>query len=422
MRSESAEIIGGFKMPSETLEHPQRWRTLAFLSIATVLSLTVWFSTNAIAPALEAERGFSRADISWLNIGVQLGFVVGTLIIAASNLADLMNTRKLFAICAVLAGVSNVALVLVPGEFTTALVLRMLSGICLGGVYPPGMKILAGWFRSGRGIAIGTMIAALTLGSGSPHLLRSVFVAEWELTLYISSVMAGLAGGIVYFLVQDGPHDVAARRFNPSYLLHTIKVPATRMVFFGYLGHMWELYAMWAAIPAFLAVIYDTRNLVGESLNLASCITFMVFVAGATGSVLAGDMAERVGRTATTSVAMIISGGAALVIGFLPVNWEVTITIVALIWGASVVADSAQFSTALTELCEEAYRGTALTFQTGMGFLLTIIPIWLVPVLAESVGWGLAFAMLAIGPALGTGAMLRLRSMPESIACAMGKR
>ena len=253
-------------MLTRVKEHPQRWRVLAFLSTATVLSLTVWFSTNAIAPALEAERGFSSSDIAWLTIAIQLGFVLGTLIIAVTNLADLMNTRKLFAISAVLAGVSNVALIFVPGGFASALVLRVLSGVFLGGVYPPGMKILSGWFRSGRGIAIGTMIAALTLGSGSPHLLRSVFVAQWELTLYLSSIMAVLAGGIVYFLVQDGPLDVPAQRFNPSYLLHTLRIPATRMVFFGYLGHMWELYAMWAAIPTFLAAVYGTKNLLETSL------------------------------------------------------------------------------------------------------------------------------------------------------------
>ena len=168
-----------------------------------------------------------------------------------------------------------------------------------------------------------------------------------------------LAGGIVYFLVQNGPLDVPAQRFNPRYLLHTIRVPATRMVFFGYLGHMWELYAMWAAIPVFLGTVYGARNLVGDALDLASLVTFLVFIAGAVASVGAGYLAERFGRTATTSVAMAISGGSALFIGFLPVDWEVIITVVALIWGASVIADSAQFSTALTELCEEAYRGTA---------------------------------------------------------------
>ena len=408
--------------PAGSGENPRRWRTLGLLSLATVMSLTVWFSTNAIAPALQVERGFTATHIAWLTIAVQIGFVLGTLLIAVTNLADLMNTRKLFAICAVLAGVSNVLLIFLPDDLVTSLILRAASGAFLGGVYPPGMKIISGWFRSGRGIAIGTMIGALTLGSGSPHLLRSVFVGQWELTLYISSGLALLAGGIVYFLVDDGPLDVPAPRFNPGFLLQTLRVPATRLVLFGYLGHMWELYAMWAAIPAFLAGVYGTQALAGDSLSLASLVTFMVFVSGAIGCVFAGYVAERWGRTATTSLAMIISGGSALFIGFLPVEWAWLILIVALVWGASVVADSAQFSTALTELTDDAYRGTALTFQTGIGFLLTIVPISLMPLLSARIGWGLTFALLAIGPALGTVAMLRLRAMPESLACASGRR
>ncbi len=422
MDDSRGQILPGPAESATDGEHPKRWRTLGLISIATVFALSVWFSTNAIAPALETARGFSGADIAWLTIAVQLGFVLGTLIIAITNLADLMNTRKLFAICAVLAGASNAALVFVPGGFATALILRLLSGVFLGGVYPPGMKILSGWFRSGRGIAIGTMIGALTLGSGSPHLLRSVFVSQWELTLYLSSILAVVAGAIVYFLVRDGPLDVPAHRFNPRYLIQTLRVRATRMVFFGYLGHMWELYAMWAWISSFLAVVYGTRSLIGESLDLASLVTFRVFVAGAAGCIAAGFFAERYGRTLATSVAMVISGGTALFIGFLPHEWGLVIAVAALVWGASVVADSAQFSTALTELSEDAYRGTALAFQTGLGFLLTIVTIWLVPVLAGYIGWGPAFAMLAIGPILGTAAMLRLRSMSESKAMALGRR
>jgi MFS family permease len=409
-------------MNFEKRQDKRRWSNLVLISLATVLSLSVWFSTNAIAPVLEVERGFTGSDIAWLTIAVQLGFVVGTLLIAFTNLADLMNTRTLFAISAVLSGVSNVALRFAPGGIFSALILRVLCGMFLGGVYPPGMKIVSGWFRSGRGIAIGTMVGALTVGSGSPHLFKSVFVSEWELTLYISSILAVLAGVIAYFLVKDGPFDVPASRFNPRYFLTAMRARSTRMVLFGYLGHQWELYAMWSSIPVFLLGVFGSKSVIGDSLELSSLITFAVFIFGGVACVGAGIIAERIGRTATTSIMMAISGGSALFIGFLPMELGLLISIVALVWGVSVIADSAQFSTALTELSEDTYRGTALTFQTGIGFLVTIPPIWLTPMIADVWGWGPAFAILGVGPIFGITAMLKLRAMPESLACAMGRR
>ncbi len=392
------------------------------MSLATLFSLSVWFSANAIAPALELERGYSQDDLAWLTMGVQLGFVAGTLIIALTNLADLINTRTLFAVCSIMAGVVNVALVFLPQDFTYALVMRILAGAFLGGVYPPGMKIIAGWFRSGRGVAIGAMVGALTIGSGSPHLLSAIFTAQWETTLFVSSALAVVAGGVVYFLVSDGPFDVPAAKFNPKFVVHVVRERASRLVLLGYLGHMWELYAMWAWISTYLLAVFGSRSLAGDSLGLAGLIAFLVFVAGGIGSFAAGWFAERWGRCLVTSAAMFLSGGIALFIGFIDADLGWLIVVAALVWGVFVIADSAQFSTGMTELSEEAYRGTALTFQTGLGFLLTIVTIRLVPLIEAAAGWGWAFAFLAIGPAAGIAAMMRLRALPESRRMAMGRR
>ncbi len=428
--------------PSPAVGEPAaRWWAVGMLSAATLMGITVWLSVNAIAPGLELETGFSKGDVAWLTAGVQLGFVAGTLIIAATNLSDLMNARAIFAVSAVTAGALNAALVFMPGDFAYALALRILVGVSLGGVYPIGMKILAGWFRSGRGVAIGMMVAALTIGSGAPNLLNSIFAAQWETTLYISSALSVAAGGMVYFLVRDGPYEVPTAPFNlfnlkstvylfptyvsrvfPSYMGYIWRNRGLRLVILGYLGHAWELYGMWVWIPAFLAVRYAGDSLFGGFLGLASLLAFLTFVAGAVGSVAAGYAAKRWGRCAITGCAMAMSGGMALSIGFLPVEWGWVIAIAALVWGASAMADSAQFSTGATELSHESFRGTTLTLEMGLGTVISFATIRLVPILSDWAGWGVAFAFLAIGPAVGIAAMLKLRSLPESAAMAMGKR
>ena len=277
------------------------WRALGLVSLSTILVLSVWFSTNAIAPALEMEKGISTADLAWLTIAVQLGFVFGTLISAVLNLADRFSARRLFAISAVLAAVLNLAVIPLDGFWAIAAV-RFGTGAFLAGVYPPAMKILSGWFQQGRGIALGVMIGALTLGSGSPHLLSSIFVDNWQASIIGSSALSAVGGLLLVLTVTDGPYDSKGARFNPRYLFTVFTDRGLRLTLLGYLGHMWELYAMWAWIGLYLGAVYGTRPLIGDSLELASVIAFGVFLAGAPGSVIAGLGSERYGRTMATIV------------------------------------------------------------------------------------------------------------------------
>ena len=401
-----------------------RSRALLLVSIATLFSLSVWFSTNAVSGALEVEKSIDESSMALLTIAVQLGFVFGTLLIAFTNLSDLVNARTLFALSAVCAAITN--LLVIPFESTPMLIAaRFATGAFLGGVYPPAMKVIAGWYTTGRGFALGTMVGALTVGSGSPHLMRSVFSENWQAVIIGSSALAIVGGLILRFLVTDGPHDVRGAKFNPRYLLGALSERGPRLALTGYLGHMWELYAMWAWIGSFLIFVVGEKPLIGDGLDLASALTFLVFAFGAVACAYAGFWSDRIGRTAVASIAMVVSGGVALFVGFLSPDSTVVIVfivILVMIWGAAAIADSAQFSTAMTELSDPAYRGTMLTFQTGIGFALTTVTIWLLPIIRDSSGWGPAFAMLAIGPAVGTAAMLRLRSLPEAAVLAGGKR
>lgn len=396
-----------------------RTRVLWMLSLATLFSMSVWFTSNAIAPVLQTEMGLSNAELAWLTIAVQFGFVAGTLLISISNLSDLINTRRLFAACAILAGITNMVMVLANG-FVQLLLLRMLTGLFLGGVYPASMKILSGWYEKGRGYALGILVGALTLGSGLPHLLRSIFLANWQYTVYTSSALAGIASVIALSLVKDGPHDVPARRFDPRFVARLLRERGPRFALLGYLGHMWELYAAWSWAPIFLLSVMGAETLGG--MSVASLLAFLFFAIGAAGCVIGGVQAERRGRTFVTSVAMLVSGICSTSIGFLGLVSSPILWLLSLIWGASLVADSAQFSTAMTELTEPEYRGTALAFQTGLGFLTSAVTIGLVPMLSERMGWGPSFAILAMGPVVGITAMQCLRRLPEAQKLAGGLR
>jgi MFS family permease len=401
---------------------PGRWRALALLAVAMVLSMTTWFSASAVLPQLRASWALSSTAAAWLTIAVQLGFVTGALVSSLTNLPDRVPARHVFCAASVGAAAVNALVAACHGP-ATALPLRFATGCFVAGIYPPALKVMATWFQRGRGLALGVMVGALTVGSALPHLINGIGGLPWQQVVIAASVLT-LAGGLIaLLLVRDGPFAFPPASFEPRYLLRAFADPGVRLANLGYFGHMWELYAMWSWFAVFLGDSARAGSLAPGSPTraVAGLGTFVVIGAGALGCCLGGILGDRWGRTRTTAAAMAISGACALTIGLTFGRALWLVLAVGLVWGVSVVADSAQFSAMVTELADQAYVGTALTVQLAVGFSLTVVTIWLVPLLRDAVSWRWAFALLALGPALGVAAMLRLRARPESSRIAHGR-
>ena len=398
---------------------PNQWRALVLLSLAELLGMSLWFSGSAVVPALAREWNLSSSQVSWLAIAVQLGFVAGTLLSATLNLADIITTRHLFAVSALLGALTNAFFGLYSHQPETAIALRFLTGVCLAGVYPPGMKLMATWFRDRRGMALGFLVGALTLGKATPYLVNAIGSSNWRLNVLVVSLLAIIGGAIVLLFVSDGPYALPPATFDLKQIVKVFSNRGVRLASFGYFGHMWELYAMWIWVPVMIRASVTTQD--GNPV-LAEVGSFLVIGAGAIGCAAAGLIADRVGRTIVTSWAMAISGTCCLTVGFLFGANPVLLLLLAVVWGASVVADSAQFSSCVTELGDPQYIGTALTLQMCVGFLLTTISIELIPKVVDVVTWRYAFMILAPGPLLGVLAMVRLRGLPEALRIANGRR
>ncbi len=380
---------------------------LPVLVLSQFLALTLWFSGSAVLPALTRDWGLSQSDGGLLLSAVNAGFILGTLVLALFNLADKFSPSRVFLISALIGAGANWLFAEAATGLADGLAYRFVTGAALAGLYPVGMKLVVTWFPHRAGSALGWLVGALTLGSASPYLFRSLGAElPWHVVMAATSSLAAIAGLLVVAL-GDGPHSIPARKVDLRMIFRIFTIPGYRGAALGYFGHMWELYALWALSPLLVQAALTPLGL--ASPQWIALGAFAVIGLGALGCIGGGIVSRRAGSLKVAAVSLGISGALCIVspllLGFSPWLYLGALAV----WGIFVVADSPQFSALSARTAPPEYVATALTVQNGIGFALTIASIelttraftWLGP----EVSW-----LLAPGPVLGLWLLLHRKN------------
>ncbi|RUO73657.1 MFS transporter [Idiomarina seosinensis] len=378
---------------------------LPLIILSQLLGTSLWFSVNGVWLSLAAQQQLTEADLGSLTLAVQLGFIVGTLTIALTGLADKYRASRIFLVASIAGALVNALFIVGIEHFTTGWMLRFFTGLCLAGIYPLGMKLVISWVPRYAGSALAWLLAMLTLGTALPHLMRGATINfAWELPLLLASVLA-ISGGLIVGWLGNGPHlpSVASAAALKSGL-KAFSSPSFKAVAVGYFGHCWELYAFWMLAPLLLLQPLAELNL---SMTLLPWLAFTVIAIGSVGCIAGGLVSKKIGGVNVARIALFTSGLICLaypLIDGLP-GWLVLVVL--FIWGLTVIADSPQFSALAAQFSPRQTIGSALAIMNAIGFSLTIPAIWLTsslwPLYSEWVT-----LLLLPGPVIGLWAMRKL--------------
>ncbi len=373
-------------------------RILPAIVFAQFAGTSLWFAGNAILPQVQESWNLPEGSLANVTSAVMLGFIVGTFLFALFSVADRFKPSQVFFICSLLGATFNLLLIFLPSTYFNLLGLRFMTGIFIAGIYPVGMKISADWYGGKLGKALGYLIAALVVGSAFPHLLNHFGTSlSWKFVLIGTSSLALIGGFMMILLVGDGPHRITGARFEPRKVIDVFRKKDFRAAAFGYFGHMWELYTLWAFLPVILIYYNESHN----TAIPISLWTFIIIAVGAIGCVLGGILSTRLGSAKVAFRFLSLSGLLCLASPLfydLPVPLFITVL---LIWGFAVIGDSAQFSSLNALTAPPEFKGTALTIAVSIGFLLTIPSIQLLGALAEMIDTRWLLFTLVIGPIFG---------------------